>query len=97
MCSTRITSSIGVPPSISHELSSRATICSSWPWPTRSPISVVITSLSVMIPTTNAYSLRITAKSSPAVLKLSSASDSVRVSGTISAERICTPLLSTRL
>ncbi|MNC60630.1 hypothetical protein D3C75_1105250 [compost metagenome] len=97
MSSTRITSSIGVPPSISHEFSSRATICSSRPWPTRSPIRVVITSLRVMMPTTSAYSFMITAKSSPAVLKLSSASERVKVSGTISVLRICTPLLRARL
>ncbi len=82
-----MTSSIGVAPSMSQELSSRRTMSSSWKGLTRSPITVFITSCSDSRPTTSAYSLRMSAKSSLASRKRSSASKSVSVSGSISTLR----------
>ena len=74
-------SSIGVEPSTNHVPSSRGMIWSSSEVVTRSAITVDITSLIVMMPTTSAYSLRITAKSPCVRWKTSSTSESVSESG----------------
>ncbi|MCY1370756.1 hypothetical protein D9M69_578610 [compost metagenome] len=74
-------------PSMSHEFSSRFTICSSSgvEVDTRSPITVLITSLSVITPTTRLYSLTMIAKSSRACGNCSSTSVSESRSGITSA------------
>ena len=64
MSSARCTSCTGVMPSTSQVRSSRRTIWSSADGLAISPISVPITSFSVMTPTTRAYSFSTTAKSS---------------------------------
>ena len=83
MSSTRSTVSTGVRPSISQLLSSRLTICR-WLSLTRSPITVLITSLRVIRPTTSAYSFSTMAMSSRLARKWFSSSDSVSESGMVS-------------
>ena len=83
--SARCTSGIGVMPSARKLPSSRRMICcSSSSVETSEPITVLITSFSVITPTTSEYSLTMTAKSSCAWRNCVSTSASVSRSGTIS-------------
>ncbi|MNC62041.1 hypothetical protein D3C75_1120230 [compost metagenome] len=74
MSKARMTSEMGVTPSTSQEFSSRWTICSSTTWVAHSPMTVLIRSFMVTIPTTRAYSFITTAKSPLWFLKYSIAS-----------------------
>ncbi|MNT52040.1 hypothetical protein D3C72_1890460 [compost metagenome] len=75
-------------PSISQEFSSRRTICSSYQGETMSPMTMLITSLRLIRPTTRLYSLTIRAKVSPAWRNCLSTSARVSRSGTTSGLRI---------
>ncbi|CSB50291.1 Uncharacterised protein [Vibrio cholerae] len=85
---------IGVTPSTSHELPSRATICSSPSASTQVPMTALCKSLNVTTPTTSAYSFITTAKSTRLILKYSNASERLNVSGIIGQPM--TTLLSLR-